>query len=122
MYPINLNTNVNLFTSKIIGAHITLLYYGGFSYLMLGRYLDAARVLNSALVRAGVGWNPGVLGHATIEAGVSSPAGYALLTGRPVASQGAGSSPSSTKSSASGRRKSQVAPLTEKSWASRSKA
>lgn len=49
VYPINLNSTANLYTPKIIGAHITLQYYGGFSYLMLGRYLDAARVLNSVL-------------------------------------------------------------------------
>lgn len=49
VYPINLNSSVNLYTTKVVGAHITLLYYGGFSYLMLGRYLDAGRVLNAAL-------------------------------------------------------------------------
>ena len=37
------------------------------------------------LIRAGVGWNPQVVGKATIEAGAASPAGYALLTGKPVA-------------------------------------
>lgn len=50
MYPINLNPPQNhLFTPKVIGAHITLMYYAGFSYLMLGRYLDSGRVLNSVL-------------------------------------------------------------------------
>ena len=39
------------------------------------------------LIRAGVGWNPQVVGKATIEAGAASPAGYALLTGKPVVSQ-----------------------------------
>ena len=38
------------------------------------------------LVRAGVGWEPDVVGHATIDADRASPAGYALLTGEPVAS------------------------------------
>jgi two-component sensor histidine kinase len=38
------------------------------------------------LVRAGVGWEPDVVGHATIDADGASPAGYALLTGEPVAS------------------------------------
>lgn len=38
VYPINLNEpRANLFTPKIVGAHITLLYYGGFCYMMLGR-------------------------------------------------------------------------------------
>ncbi|HLH87009.1 MAG TPA: HWE histidine kinase domain-containing protein [Xanthobacteraceae bacterium] len=36
------------------------------------------------LVRAGVNWNPGVVGHATIPAREGSPAGYALRTNRPV--------------------------------------
>ena len=39
------------------------------------------------LVRAGVGWEPDVVGHATIDADRASPAGYALLTGEPVASE-----------------------------------
>jgi two-component sensor histidine kinase len=36
------------------------------------------------LVRAGVNWNPGVVGHAEIPAHEGSPAGYALHTNRPV--------------------------------------
>ena len=39
------------------------------------------------LIRAGVGWEPDVVGHATIDADRSSPAGYALLTGEPVTSE-----------------------------------
>lgn len=38
------------------------------------------------LVRAGVGWGPGVVGVATIGADLESPAGFALQTGRPVIS------------------------------------
>jgi len=38
------------------------------------------------LVRAGVGWHEGVVGHATIGADVASPAGYAYQTRRPVIS------------------------------------
>lgn len=38
------------------------------------------------LVRAGVGWGPGVVGLATVGADVASPAGYALQTGRAVIS------------------------------------
>jgi signal transduction histidine kinase len=41
---------------------------------------------NRLLVRAGVGWHEGVVGHATIGADSHSPAGYALHTGRPVIS------------------------------------
>ena len=38
------------------------------------------------LVRAGVGWGEGVVGHATVGADLESPAGYALQTGQPVIS------------------------------------
>jgi two-component sensor histidine kinase len=38
------------------------------------------------LVRAGVGWEPGVVGSATVGADVASPAGYALQTGKAVIS------------------------------------
>ena len=38
------------------------------------------------LVRAGVGWDEGVVGEARIGADLESPAGYALQTGRPVIS------------------------------------
>ncbi len=41
---------------------------------------------NRLLVRAGVGWHAGVVGHATIGADLESPAGYALHTGKPVIS------------------------------------
>ena len=53
------------------------------------RYCKALEYLpgqNRLLVRQGVGWHPGVVGHATIEADLSSPAGYALHTGKPVIS------------------------------------
>lgn len=41
---------------------------------------------NRFLVRAGVGWQDGVVGVATLGADLASPAGYALTTGRPVIS------------------------------------
>lgn len=41
---------------------------------------------NRLLVRAGVGWGPGVVGSATVGADLESPAGYALQTGAPVLS------------------------------------
>lgn len=41
---------------------------------------------NRLLVRAGVGWEPGVVGSATIGADLESPGGYALRTGVPVIS------------------------------------
>ncbi len=38
------------------------------------------------LVRAGVGWSEGVVGHARVGDNLQSPAGYAFRTGRPVIS------------------------------------
>lgn len=58
----------------------------------LGLRTDFAKVLKfrqgsaDLLVIAGVGWHTGVVGNATLGAGLDSPAGYALQTGRPVVS------------------------------------
>jgi len=41
---------------------------------------------NRLLVRAGIGWEPGVIGVASVGADTASPAGYALRTGKPVIS------------------------------------
>ena len=41
---------------------------------------------NHLLVRAGVGWQPGIVGVATVGADLASPAGFALHTGKPVIS------------------------------------
>lgn len=41
---------------------------------------------NRLFVRAGVGWSPGVVGHASVGADLASPAGFALRTGKPVIS------------------------------------
>ena len=41
---------------------------------------------NRLLVRAGVGWDPGIVGVASVGADLESPAGYALRTGKPVIS------------------------------------
>ena len=41
------------------------------------------------LLRAGVNWNPGVVGHAEIPANKGSPAGYALHTNQPVITEDA---------------------------------
>ncbi len=51
---------------------------------------DLAKVMelqpdkNRLLVRAGVGWRPGVVGHLTIEAEEKSSEMHAILTGQPV--------------------------------------
>jgi two-component sensor histidine kinase len=41
---------------------------------------------NRLLVRAGVGWDEGVIGVATVGVDLESPAGFALRTGKPVIS------------------------------------
>jgi PAS domain S-box-containing protein len=52
--------------------------------------VDFAEVLelnpggHDLLLRAGVGWPAGVVGHTTVGAGAGSPAGYTLLTNAPV--------------------------------------
>jgi two-component sensor histidine kinase len=52
-------------------------------YCKVMEYIPAEERL---LVRAGVGWDEGVVGHATVGADLASPAGYALRTGKPVIS------------------------------------
>ncbi len=52
-------------------------------YCKVMEYIPAQQRL---LVRAGVGWDEGVVGHATVGADLASPAGYALRTGKPVIS------------------------------------
>jgi PAS domain S-box-containing protein len=39
---------------------------------------------NRLLLRAGVGWKPGLVGHATVSAGMDSQSGYTLATREPV--------------------------------------
>jgi GAF domain-containing protein len=41
---------------------------------------------NRLLVQAGVGWDPGIVGEASLGADLASPAGFALRTGKPVIS------------------------------------
>jgi two-component sensor histidine kinase len=45
------------------------------------------------LVRSGVGWKPGVVGHARVGNDLQSPAGYAFRTGEPVLSNDLDSEP-----------------------------
>ena len=51
-----------------------------------GKILEYMPAQQRFLVRAGVGWDPGVVGSATVGADLASPAGYALRTGRAVIS------------------------------------
>src|SRR5580704_15920427 len=55
----------------------------GAEYCKVMEFLPAE---NRLLVRAGVGWEEGVVGVATVGADLASPAGYALRTGKPVIS------------------------------------
>lgn len=55
----------------------------GAEYCKVLEYIPAE---NRLLVRAGVGWGEGVVGHTTVGTDLASPAGYALRTGKPVIS------------------------------------
>jgi two-component sensor histidine kinase len=55
----------------------------GVNFVKVLEYLPDEKRL---LVRAGVGWGEGVVGHARIGADLESPAGFALQTGQPVIS------------------------------------
>ena len=55
----------------------------GAEYCKVLEYIPAEKRL---LVRAGVGWNEGVIGTASVGADLASPAGFALRTGKPVIS------------------------------------
>ena len=55
----------------------------GAEYCKVLEYIAAE---NRLLVRAGVGWEDGVVGTASVGADLASPAGYALRTGKPVIS------------------------------------
>ena len=51
-----------------------------------GKILEFMPTEQRFVVRAGVGWDPGVVGSATVGADIDSPAGYALRTGKAVIS------------------------------------
>jgi two-component sensor histidine kinase len=48
------------------------------------KVLEYRPVTNDFLMRAGVGWKPGTVGHATTPVGLRSPCGRAFLTSEPV--------------------------------------
>ena len=52
----------------------------------MAKVLELRRERDDFLVRAGVGWKPGVVGRVTFGAGSDSPAGYALDRDEPVVS------------------------------------
>jgi two-component sensor histidine kinase len=55
----------------------------GAEYCKVLEYIPAE---NRLLVRAGIGWDEGVVGTASVGADLASPAGFALRTGKPVIS------------------------------------
>jgi GAF domain-containing protein len=52
----------------------------------LCKILEYLPAENRLLLRAGVGWDPGLVGVASVGADLESPSGYALKTGKPVIS------------------------------------
>jgi len=52
----------------------------------LCKILEFIPLENRLLMRAGVGWDPGLVGTASVGADLASPSGYALRTGKPVIS------------------------------------
>jgi len=52
----------------------------------LCKVLEFIPAENRLLLRAGVGWDPGLVGVASVGADLASPSGYALHTGKPVIS------------------------------------
>ena len=52
----------------------------------LCKVLEFIPAENRLLMRAGIGWDPGLVGVASVGADIASPSGYALKTGKPVIS------------------------------------
>ena len=52
----------------------------------MAKVLEFLPIERQFLVRAGVGWKPGVVGHARIGVDIDSPAGFAFKTEEPVTS------------------------------------
>ena len=52
----------------------------------LAKVMELQEDRSTLVVRAGVGWEPGVVGHVTVKAEKGSSEGYALQTGQPVMS------------------------------------
>jgi two-component sensor histidine kinase len=78
--------------TSLQGASVDLLLDDAVRLTAEGMQAEFCKVLEHRpaercfLVRAGVGWNPGVVGVATVGDDIASPAGFALRTGRPVIS------------------------------------
>jgi two-component sensor histidine kinase len=78
--------------SALQGASLDQLLSDTVRLTALGLDAEFCKVLellpseNKFLVRAGVGWSPGVVGVARVDAELNSPAGYALHSGKPVIS------------------------------------
>ena len=53
------------------------------------KVLEYRPATDDLLVRAGVGWKDGVVGHATLPSDLASPPGYVFRKGEPLALTGA---------------------------------
>jgi two-component sensor histidine kinase len=74
------------------GAHFDKLIADAARMTAEGMQAEFCKVLehipaeNRLLLRAGVGWDPGIVGKASVGTDLDSPAGFALRTGQPVIS------------------------------------
>lgn len=53
----------------------------------LAKVMELQSDSSTLLVRAGVGWKPGIVGHETVQAHKGSSEGHAIQTGKPVTSE-----------------------------------
>src|SRR5919107_3009806 len=80
---------VTSFSARALGGGLDLdaLLAEAAAHAAAALRVERAKVLqhrpgtDDLLVRAGVGWDPGVVGRATLPTGMASPPGRALLTG-----------------------------------------
>ena len=74
----------------LVGVDLSTLMDEAVSLLAQALEVEYAKVLEllpdgkALLLRAGVGWKKGLVGHTTVDAGVESQAGYTLLSHEPV--------------------------------------
>jgi PAS domain S-box-containing protein len=76
--------------SALAGTNLTTLMNSAVTLLAQSLKVEYCKVLEllpngeALLLRAGVGWQPGLVGKATVSTGIDSQAGYTLLAAEPV--------------------------------------
>jgi two-component system sensor kinase FixL len=81
---------VELGRAALAGMDLTLLMNQACTVVSQSFNVEYCKVLellpdgDALLLRAGVGWKEGLVGHATVGSGTTSQAGYTLLSNRPV--------------------------------------